>query len=225
METSIQPEGRTVVNSGAFATLRRLASARRGPAQERCELCHRPIPPEHRHLLEIASHKITCSCDACALRFEGVIEGRFALIPRDVHTLPDFQLDDTQWADLALPIELAFLVHSTPAGRMLALYPSPAGATESLLSLDAWDQIVAANPMLAPMQSDVEALLINRVGDRRLYYLAPIDVCFELVGLMRTHWRGLSGGEEVWREIDAFFTRLEERAQPLVPEPAEAPRA
>ena len=36
------------------------------------------------------------------------------------------------------------------------------------------------------MQPDVEALLVNRVGGRRLYYLAPIDVCFELVGLMRT---------------------------------------
>jgi hypothetical protein len=207
-------------NRGAtpFATLRRFATARRQPPQERCELCRIGLPPEHRHLLETATHQIICSCDACALRFESVLDGRFKLIPRDVRSLPGFRLDDAQWSELALPIELAFLVYSTPAKKMMALYPSPAGATESLLPLTAWDSLVAENPVLARMEADVEALLVNRVGERRLYYLAPIDVCFELVGLMRLHWRGLSGGEDVWREIDAFFARLAERARPVRPE-------
>ena len=88
-------------------------------------------------------------------------------------------------------------------------------ATESLLPLSAWDSLVAENPVLAGMEADVEAFLVNRVRDRRLYYLAPIDVCFELVGLMRMHWRGLSGGDEVWREIDDFFARLEARSKPI----------
>jgi len=204
-------------NATPFATLRRFAQARNQPAQERCELCSVGLPPEHRHLLEVANHKITCACDPCALRFENVLEGRFKLIPRDVHSLPDFHLTDAQWSDLALPIELAFLVYSTPAKKMMALYPSPAGATESLLSLSSWDSLLADNPALARLEPDVEALLVNRVGERRLYYLAPIDVCFELVGVMRTHWRGFSGGEEVWREIDAFFARLEARSTPLRP--------
>ncbi len=90
--------------------------------------------------------------------------------------------------------------------------PQHAGATESLLTLSAWDALVADNPVLQKMEPDVEALLVNRTGEHRLYYLAPIDACFELVGLMRRHWRGLHGGEEVWREIDAFFARLEQRA-------------
>jgi len=204
-----------------FAMLRGFAvskSSQSQPVLERCELCSIGLPSEHRHLLETATHKIICSCDACALRFENVVEGRFKLIPRDPRSLPEFQLSDAQWDDLALPIDLAFLFYSTPARRMMALYPSPAGATESLLSLSAWDSLVAENPSLAQMQTDVEALLVNRVGDRRLYYLAPIDVCFELVGLMRMHWRGLSGGEEVWREIDQFFARLEERALPITPQ-------
>jgi len=200
--------------------------ARRAPApvREYCELCRAPLAPEHRHLLEMATHKITCACDPCALRFELVLDGRFKLIPRDVRALPGFQIDDPQWDDLALPIDLAFILHNTPAKRTMALYPSPAGATESLLPLAAWDALVAENPVLAQMQPDVEALLVNRVGDRRLYYLAPIDVCFELVGLMRIHWRGLSGGEEVWREIDAFFDRIAARARPLTL-PAEVPHA
>ncbi len=198
-----------------YSTLRQFAAPARKPLfRERCELCSIGLAPEHRHLLETSLHRIACSCDACALRFENVLEGRFKLIPRDVWSLPGFQISDGQWDDFALPIELAFLVYSTPAKRMLALYPSPAGATESLLPLSAWDSLVAENPVLGTMQQDVEALLVNRVGERRLYYIAPIDVCFELVGLMRLHWRGFSGGEEVWHKIDDFFTALEARAKP-----------
>ena len=209
------------------ATLRRFAVVHRetssAPARERCELCGAIIASEHRHLLEMATHKIVCSCDPCALRFELVLDGRFKLIPRDAHALPGFHLDDAEWDELALPIDLAFILHSTPAKRVMALYPSPAGPTESLLTLSAWEAIVAENPVLARMEPDVEALLVNRVGEHRLYYLAPIDLCFELVGLMRKHWRGLSGGDDVWREIDAFFARLEQRAKPAPH--AEAPHA
>ena len=78
------------------------------------------------------------------------------------------------------------------------MYPSPAGATESLLPLKAWNSLVANNLVLARMEPDVEALLANRVETKREYYLAPIDVCFELVGLIRVHWRGLAGGDLVW---------------------------
>jgi hypothetical protein len=93
-------------------------------------------------------------------------------------------------------------------GKMVALYPSPAGATESLLPLETWSTLVSANPVLGTLEPDVEALLVNRVGDARDYLMAPIDVCYELAGLIRMHWRGLSGGELVWRKIDEFFARL-----------------
>src|SRR5208283_2325282 len=96
-------------------------------------------------------------------------------------------------------------------------YPSPAGATESLLPLGAWKRIVESNPSLGEMETDVEALLVNRVGHARQaspteYYIAPIDVCYKLVGLIRTHWHGLSGGTEVWLEIGNFFSQLRSRA-------------
>jgi hypothetical protein len=108
----------------------------------------------------------------------------------------------------------------------VALYPSPAGATESLLALDAWEEIVAENPVLNSIEADVEALLVNRMAQARSsavpeFYLLPIDECFKLVGLIRTHWRGLSGGTEVWQEIGRFFAALKTHAG-VVPEEAHA---
>jgi uncharacterized protein DUF5947 len=97
---------------------------------------------------------------------------------------------------------------------MKALYSSPAGATESLLPLAAWNSLAERNPQLGTMQPDVEAFLVNRVGTKREYYVVPIDVCFELVGLIRLHWRGLSGGDVVWQEVENFFARLNANPRP-----------
>jgi hypothetical protein len=190
----------------AFSSLRRYA-VRKTP-MEKCELCGKEIAPQHRHLLETAVRRIVCSCDHCALRFHDVVGGRYQLVPRDTCLLKDFQMTDAQWDDLSLPINLAFFFFSTAQSRVTAMYPGPAGVTESLLALSSWETLAEANPELAHLKPDVEALLVNRVGTTREYFLAPIDVCFELVGLIRQHWRGLSGGNEVWRELDRFFARL-----------------
>jgi hypothetical protein len=190
-----------------FTTLRRFARPR--AAIRRCELCSVALAAEHRHMLEMSVGQIVCACDSCALRFQSVVDGRFKLIPREVHFLPELIFTDLEWESLALPINLAFFFQSSPGNQMKAMYPSPAGATESLLPLKAWDSLMANNIALARMEPDVEALLVNRVDSKREYYLAPMDVCFELVGLIRVHWRGLSGGEIVWGEIDQFFSRLQ----------------
>ena len=111
-----------------------------------------------------------------------------------------------------LPIQLAFFFNSTPDERVIALYPSPAGPTESQLPLDSWSAIVAENAILQKMEPDVEALLVNRVGEKREYFVAPIDECYKLVGVIRSKWHGLSGGTETWQAIDEFFSSLKERA-------------
>jgi Family of unknown function (DUF5947) len=205
-DNNLEPGSRESV----FTTLRRFARPR--AALKRCELCGAGLAAEHRHLLEMSNGRIVCACDGCALRFQAVLDGRFRLIPRGVRSLPDLNWTDVEWEALALPINLAFFFQSTPEKRSKAMYPSPAGATESLLPLNAWDSLVAHNVALASMEPDVEALLVNRVGTKREHYLAPIDVCFELVGLIRVHWRGFSGGEIVWEEIDKFFSRLQMEA-------------
>jgi hypothetical protein len=201
----------------SFAALRKFAGALQekpgGAETGRCELCSTSLSPRHRHLFEPATRKILCSCDACALRFENVVEGKFKLVPRDARLVPDFNISDAEWDALALPINLAFFFYSAPVKKVIAMYPSPAGATESLLALSAWDRFTAHNAALSDMQPDVEALLVNRMGEKRSYVIAPIDKCYELVGIIRANWRGLSGGEEVWRKIDNFFAQVIQSAR------------
>ncbi len=127
-------------------------------------------------------------------------------------------MTDAQWESLILPINLAFFFHSSVEGRTIALYPSPAGAVESLLTLDSWSAIVEVNPLLSRLQPDIEALLVNRVTrtdntGAAEYYIAPIDVCYKLVGMIRAHWKGLSGGTEVWDEIGRFFADLRDKSE------------
>jgi hypothetical protein len=180
-------------------------------------MCGAELASEHEHLVEPVNRRLICACTACAILFEGQSGTKYRRVPRDVLFLRDFQLSNAQWDGLMVPIEMAFFFQSSPQERIIALYPSPAGPTESLLSLDTWTDIVEANPILQTMQLDVSALLVNRVGHVRgaapaEYFLVPIDECYKLVGLIRTHWRGLSGGTEVWREIGAFFSGLKKRA-------------
>jgi hypothetical protein len=202
----------SVATGGPLAVLRRFAQT--GAKEERCDLCSVRLGPEHRHLLEMGTRIIHCTCDMCAMRFHDVVGGRFRLIPRDARAAPGLEISDAQWEGLALPINMAFFFHSTPAGKMMALYPSPAGATESLLPLETWETLVVANPELETMEPDVEALLVNRVGEAREYFIAPMDKCYELAGLIRTHWRGLHGGDVVWGKIGEFFGRLKAQMAP-----------
>lgn len=186
--------------------------ARRRAPVERCDLCRTPLAPEHRHLLETKPRRILCACDACAILFHAQGETKFKRIPRSIRFLPDFQLTEVQWDALTMPIDMAFFFKSSPHdGRIVAMYPGPAGATESLLTLDTWDAIAAGNPVLGEMEADVEALLVNRITEPE-YYIVPIDECYKLVGLIRSHWSGLAGGTEVWKQIAEFFTGLKAKS-------------
>jgi hypothetical protein len=195
---------------GALASLRRFA--RPQAPEERCELCSAPLGPEHDHLVELANRRLACACEPCAILFGGHAAARYRRVPRRAQFLPGFRLTDAAWEGLLLPINLAFFMRSSAAGHVVAFYPSPAGATESLVALEAWQVLVDDNPVLHDLEPDVEALLINRVGTAREHYRVGIDQCYRLVGLIRLHWRGFSGGPAVWEEIGRFFAGLKERS-------------
>lgn len=211
----------------AFSVLRRFA--RRPVAGEQCELCSRAVAPEHVHLIEPAARRLLCVCEACAILFPGG-HARYKRVPREIRYLRDFRLSDAQWDSLLIPIEMAFFYVSSHANRIVAVYPSPAGPTESLLPLETWNEVAAENPVIATLAPDVEALVVNRanrgnrlgIGRREGasdaeqpdYYILPIDQCYRLVGVIRQHWKGLSGGTEVWKELAVFFDEMKARARP-----------
>src|SRR4029453_3109304 len=150
--------------------------------------------------------QILCACEPCIAMRAG--EGDLRPTGTRVLRLDHFVLSDEIWAAFQIPIGLAFFLVSEVAGGVVALYPSPAGATESELYLEAWNELVAANPVLAELEPEVEALVVNPLANPHLYAIVPIDRCYELVGMIKATWEGISGGDAVQNAVDAFFARL-----------------
>jgi Family of unknown function (DUF5947) len=203
----------------AFGALRQFTRSQPVSSEppERCELCSAGLAHEHPHLVELATRTIICACDPCALLFDNPSVGKYKRVSRRVLRLADFEVTDAQWDGLLIPINMAFFFRSGLENRMIALYPSPAGAVESLLPMEAWRDIEKSHATLMQLKPDIEALLVNRVGHahglaKAEYYIAPIDDCYRLVGIIRMHWKGLSGGTEVWTAIARFFSELRSKA-------------
>jgi hypothetical protein len=195
-----------------LASLRRLAAPRE--EREHCALCGAELPEEHSHLFELANRRLSCACEPCAVLFSNAAAPRFRRVPREVHRLLGFRVDDVQWESLGLPINLAFFLMSAAGDKVVAYYPSPGGAIEAQPPPEAWNELAAENELLQGMQPDVEALLANRLKPEAEYYLVGIDHCYALAGVVRIHWRGFSGGSTVWSEIASFFERLKARSSP-----------
>jgi hypothetical protein len=215
-----QVQSSTVEDMAGGAPLQALRRFTRGREAERlsvehCELCDEVIPAVHRHLLDLSSRALLCVCQACSLLFseQGAGSGNYRLIPRRFLALSDFAMTDEQWDELMIPVNMAFIFRCTGEKPVMAFYPSPAGAMESLLDLEGWEGLVRNNPILNELEPDVEALLINRVQNAYEYYIVPIDACYQLVGLLRVSWRGLSGGQEVWEALSEFFKQLRSKAR------------
>ncbi len=179
---------------------------------ERCDLCQVGIPADHRHLLHLSERRILCVCEPCwAMR-----AGHDDLRPVGQRTLwlEDFDLPEAVWSDLRIPIGLTFLMVSSVTQCVVAMYPSPAGATESELRFETWRAVTERNPVLDELEADVEGLIINRLTEPPAYLIAPIDRCYELTGLIKLHWEGISGGSGLERAIAGFFDELRGQAVP-----------
>jgi hypothetical protein len=183
--------------------------------QERCELCDVAIPAEHGHVVNVESRALLCTCRACHLLFtrDGAAQGRFRTVPDRFRYDPEFVMTDREWDELQIPVGVAFFFRNSATGAFAAFYPSPAGATESLLPLECWAAVLAANPAFADVEADVEALLIRRGKDGFSCFLVPVDACYDLVGRVRLHWRGFDGGSQAREAIEEFFQRLTERSR------------
>jgi Family of unknown function (DUF5947) len=204
---------------GAAGALRRFVGGAARPVPgERCEMCAETIAAEHAHVVNVEARTLLCTCRACYLLFtrQGAAQGRYRAVPDRSLRLSGFRLTEAQWDALQIPVRMAFLFHNSALGRMVAFYPSPAGATESLLPLEAWRELAGGSPVLETLEHDVEALLVHgsrNPGDGFECFLVPIDACYALTGVVRRRWRGFDGGEDAWRDIDAFFADLRARSR------------
>ena len=168
-------------------SLRRIAEPKpqrpEAPAEERCEFCGVDNGDRHGHVADVAQHRLLCVCRPCYLLFapQGAGGGRYRGVGEDVRRVADLRVTASQWDGLKIPVDLVFFFRQTGVDHLLAFYPGPGGATESLLDLDAWGDLVTDNPVLDSTDEDVEAVLLRRLGDEFRCYLVPIDVCYELV--------------------------------------------
>jgi hypothetical protein len=195
-------------------------------------MCGEQVPERHAHLVDMEHRSIGCACTACGLLFTRP-GGRYRTVPDRVRHDPDAPLTGAEWAELGIPVGIAFFFVNSALGHVVASYPSPAGVTECELDLGGWDRLAAAHPLLRAPSPDVEAILIvagsprlaggapvgagGGTGDGVEAFLIPIDACYSLAGGLRLHWRGFDGGAEAQRLLADFLAGIRERARPLAP--------
>ncbi len=191
------------------------AAVAAGPAAEKCELCATEIPAEHGHVANLEASTLICACRACYLLFTQAQagRGRYRAIPDRYLRDPQRPLSAAEWDQFDIPVGLAFFLRSSQDDRVTGFYPSPAGATECILDLNAWDALAADYPLLGAAAPDVEAVLICRTESGVEYFVVPIDTCYELAGRMRLHWRGFDGGSQAQQSIAEFLGQVRSRAR------------
>jgi Family of unknown function (DUF5947) len=177
---------------------------------EVCDLCGIGIAEDHRHLLHLIERRIVCSCEACWAMRAG--EGDYRPVGNRTLWLSDLDLPDDLWASFQIPIGLAFFMQSTVTECVVAMYPSPAGATESELHFESWKRMTELNPVLGQLEPDIEGLIINRLAEPPAYVIAPIDRCYELTGTIKASWEGISGGSGVEQAVAGYFEKLRRKA-------------
>jgi Fe-S cluster biogenesis protein NfuA len=175
--------------------------------EDACELCSIGIGGGHRHLIHLEERRLVCVCATCWALRSGDAQFRPVGIRRV--WLDGMRISDEQWAAFQIPIGLAFFMISSVTGSVIALYPSPAGATESELDLQAWAAMCAANPELE-LEPDTEALVVNRLAEPSQQMIVPIDAAYGLVGVVKSSWEGITGGAAVGDAVAAYLEDLRE---------------
>lgn len=196
-----------------LAALERYTRGARGARPVVCELCGGALEPEHGHVVDVAIHTPLCACRACTLALDGRRAGRHRAVSNEVRWDENLMLTDGEWAALGVPVALALLQRRSSPPEWVALFPSPAGPVEAEPAEAGWTRVLAARPALLDLEPEVEALLVRRERTGRVEsFVVPIDACYRLIGLVRSHWRGFDGGDEARAEVERFFEDLRRRA-------------
>jgi hypothetical protein len=203
------------------AVLAKLRAFVAGTPVEECELCAEAISVEHEHLLEPDARRVFCACGGCArLLAVGHHEkhddaqpqkgARYLRVERRALRLTELDFGDAVWAELSVPVGLAFFTMRSRTGEVVATFPGRAGLIESFVPLRAYRELERRFPVLKSIAPDIEALLVRRSLRHQDYFRVSIDHCYELAGLLRSSDAPLSSPELA--SIQAFFSRLDDQA-------------
>jgi hypothetical protein len=179
------------------------------PLEANCDLCGTSMPEEHRHLLHLDDRRIVCACESCWALRSG--DAEYRPTGSRVVWLEDLDMPEDLWARFRIPIGLAFFLRGDDG--VAAFYPSPVGATEAEIDPGAWAELGERNEAVRSLEADAEALIVDRMGDRPRSAIVPTDEAYRLVGLVKLHWEGISGGAAVGEAVERFFADLRERAR------------
>ena len=174
-------------------------------------------------MLNLYERQIVCVCESCWALRSG--EPEFRPTGNRTLWLEDFRLPEEIWAQFRIPIGLAFFMHSSVTKCVVALYPSPAGATESELHFETWNRLAEMNPVLkrpragrggADRQPDGGHAGVRDRADRPLLHARRSR---------QGAWEGISGGSGVEQAIEGYFDDLRAVARMSQPETLEVPVA
>lgn len=207
-----------MTTGSAYDVLARIRANRTAPtpAGEACEMCAERIADRHQHVVNVEGRQLMCVCRGCYLLFtDRHATLRYRAVPDRYLAFPDFALDRPRWEAMQIPVGVAFFFRNSDRDRTVAFYPGPAGATESELELESWNDLRAADPRVDTLADDTEALFV-RVPDTEnaapVCHLLPIDACYEFVGRLRMLWRGFDGGQDARRYMTDFFDTVDKRS-------------
>lgn len=199
-----------MVSGSLISKLRKMAVPPPVEEPETCVFCRTELAPDHRHLVDMTSMKFLCTCEMCIILKVGA--GKYKKLPQRFLNLSSMQMSDSLWSDFRIPVNMTFFVLKSAEEGAVAYYPAPTGATESKLKMEPWQELTELNPRLTTLVPELEALLVNRLGDQNQYFIVPVDNCYRLIGMIRKSWKGIFGGSEVNNIINKFFAELKEKS-------------
>lgn len=198
--------GRLLGSDPSFVPLERLV-AKADTKHERCDLCGLVLSMTHEHLFDVERRRLQCACTACSVLFDATA-GKRRRVRRRCLRLEAFRMSDAQWEALEVPVGLAFFSYSSSLRNVIAAYPGPAGAVESVVAEAAWADLVRDNAVLAEIEADTAAFLVDRLSAEPSYHVLSIDECYRLTGLVRKRWHGLTGGDGPLHAVSEFLSAL-----------------
>ena len=170
-DASVVGERSTVAGDAVRASagaLRAAVERGRRAAGERCEMCAVAIAPG----TATSSTPSSAPSSACARLLPAVLRRRRRPTAATARcrraTSPSTPTASTTRRGTRWPSRCRWRSSSTarPTTGRWRSTPGPAGATESLLPLDAWQAVLDRNPAFAATAPDVEAVMVRRDGGR-----------------------------------------------------------